>query len=80
MLGFFVGLLVGALIGAGGLLTAQWLADIEDAGNGKPSRSLYDNGWADGYQVANNQHREKRTKAGLKAAQTRRTKAREEVA
>ena len=71
MFGYFVAVLFGGIVGAGALLTAQWVKDLDGAVTGKPSKAEYDRGWADGYEVANAQHREARRQAGLKASATR---------
>jgi len=68
--------LAGIVIGGVSLLLWQFVADIDripDTPQG--ARAQYDQGWADGYQVANDQHREKRRKAGEKAHRTRMDRA-----
>ena len=71
MLGFILGALVGSFLGIGGLLVFQWQKDIDEMTGGKVSPRDYDRGWADGYEVANTQHTERRRQAGIKAGQTR---------
>jgi hypothetical protein len=75
MLWYLFAMLFGAMVGAGGLLTAQWVKDLDGAvTGGKFDREAYDRGWTDGYEAANAQHREARRQAGIKAGQTRKAK------